>query len=784
MADDPAPLMDAEPQRDLSRALIFPSGLEGWHHQILDSLQTCCETAKQLDSSFSELLSPELSWIESLTLPETQLRNSLSANQMRDTLVKERQVSRYYLVDAILAELRQGFTLNSELFAQLKCVTVLASIALIHIDYQAGVTQDSTIEEALRNVRLMANSQRDVLTKALSDVDFTAPILLLLRTIVELREQFVKNKSTHINIGTLQALLNRIYSARAKDKNSHQSGRKESLNQTLELTVPVSLDEQTQVFLVKNIQLKNKRYKRAEWEIEEARSLQPASQTMVVSSRHAGLMDINARFLHSRTVGLAMSMRHQFLPANPWCVQHEQITRVVDALMYKLHPEHRSAAQFIVLQLMLGMGSNLIRFLPIQSASEITLPSVGKRFTDVNRNRSVVWVVDNQVFLQRYIEVAHNIVHRKLRKFLPKVDLFLILPLPGWVHQLLDGEGWTPIRDAELQEVLQRANDKAGTSVTLRQVQQYLHFWLVREQVDSAVVGLLLGKAARQCSPLAYSHISRRHVLEVWTRYLGALGLPTSPLPAYLHEGSVGSRLYPHKAELTRLLSLYQSVTAKQLKQPRRSSLDWRIFHNLLVRHCLLVLHLSTAARPVDEMYGRRHDYCLVTRLMYLVDKEGRSVSSARIVPLGRLAVSQLQAWERYLEMLTLQRAPALQHMVSAARAALDGSGSLFFWSTDDVDEQSAFNVERVTPGNMLVQFDALFPLPPNWHRHAVRSYLLEQHVPRYLIDALLGHEEMGAEFSHICSCAPLNELFELVDVLDRWHGDIGLEATPTWKIR
>ena len=60
--------------------------------------------------------------------------------QMRERLSKDRRLSQFYLVDAILAELRSGHSLNGELFAQLKSVTILAVLALSH-QFFSGIAE-------------------------------------------------------------------------------------------------------------------------------------------------------------------------------------------------------------------------------------------------------------------------------------------------------------------------------------------------------------------------------------------------------------------------------------------------------------------------------------------------------------------------------------------------------------------------------------------------------------------------------------------------------------------
>ena len=105
------------------------------------------------------------------------------------------------------------------------------------------------------------------------------------------------------------------------------------------------------------------------------------------------------------------------------------------------------------------------------------------------------------------------------------------------------------------------------------------------------------------------------------------------------------------------------------------------------------------------------------------------------------------------------------------------------FW-VEAGDERGTLEIQPLAPSNMDVHFDRLFPFPSNWHRHAVRSHLLELQVQSDLIDALLGHEAMGFEYSHPCSGAPMSDLYQLVEILERWHQSLGLEVLPGWKTR
>lgn len=772
----------------LVQAHVFPASFPSWHPQILTSLRQCCGRLTCFHPGIQALLKPEVEWITSLSFEQAIVHSPLSTQQMRDELKRKRILTQHYFVDAILAELVVGKVLNEELFSHVKALTVLACLALMFLKGDNATQSDSTIDDALRSVRLMASTERrQSAATALSHINFIQPIGDLLTALKQQREQFVNRKSVNIHSIAIEAVLRRLSLSRLKQE-KHGSREARGRPQTrVELSHVESLDEHVDLLLLRDITRRQGRTRSLPWEEDEERSLTAETQTLLVSSHSHGLMDIDARRWQSQSVAAVMSMRNQLLPCNAALATHEQICLLIDALLNQFLINGSVAAGWNLLQLVMGLSYEDIQTLQVWQTHKILMPQRGHRREHQDgkdRHRDGLWLTSSAAWLQRDVEVSHSRVHKKLRRLLPVVDLLLILPLPDWVLTLYRENTDGVITRARLLESLEVANQTAGTMLTLRQLKNYSRTWFARQGVDSAVVGILQGKTAQQCSPMAYSHLKTQHIVTVWTAYLTALGLKVSPVNTASEDDAVGSSLYPHHMELTTLLSKYHQVVRPYCQQRSRDPSLLPNLHNLRVRHCLLILHLTTAARPVTEMYGRRCDYSLLSRFIRLEDKEARSVSSARLVPLGKRAVSQLQVWESYLNELAAIAVPALSSLSRAARQALDSSGPLFFWAESSPGPDNPIETMHVTPSNMMDQFEPLVPLPPNWHRHAVRSHLVQQHVSTHLIDALMGHEDMGSEFSHLYSNAGLSELFVVSDILDHWHESLRLEVLDGWSIR
>lgn len=273
-----------------------------------------------------------------------------------------------------------------------------------------------------------------------------------------------------------------------------------------------------------------------------------------------------------------MSLRSQLLPCDPGCALERHITTLVRTLC---RPHSKSPSQLALLaMLVLGLDWQSIALLPLWTQAPHRFPRQGKSFrgVDEQHNTSKLWCYTEQFALQRWHQVAHSQVHKGLTALLPPVHFYLLLPLPEVLRQLIDGQRLRPNLQQELALICKRYR----LTLTLAQLNRYLSQWLKRSKVDEAVNGLLRGKTAQQCAPLAYSHLECEQVLTVWRDYLGHLGLevgPTAaPPPVYT---ALGSRLFPYRSHL----------------------------NTLLVRHTLLILNLATGARPVTDMYGNRHSY-------------------------------------------------------------------------------------------------------------------------------------------------------------------------------
>lgn len=493
------------------------------------------------------------------------------------------------------------------------------------------------------------------------------------------------------------------------------------------------------------------------------------------------LMDWQARAQQSRSVALALSQRSQMLPCDPGCASPRHITSLVMALSRpgQKTPTHMAPLAMLVL----GLDWDTISTLPVWSQSPQSALQADTVFDggDEQHQRTGIWCHTTLFALQRCHQVANSWVHKGLAKLLPDVHLYLLLPLPEVLRPLVDGLRLLPCSHHLITQELHTQCQRYQLTLTTTQVSRYFNQWLKRQQVTGAVSGLLRGKTAQQCAQLAYSHLDRAQVLSVWRDYLSQLTLEISHDTIY-ETGALGSRLFPHPHALRALLARYQQFLAGPDIARQRRQHDPH-YHNLLVRHTLLVLNLATGARPVTDMYDTRDSVDPLMGVIRLVDKEGRDCSAARLVPLAPQALRQWQILMDHLALLAKRSEPALLQAAAAAGQALANQHPMLFWLEYHQDEPTGpqWQVERITVQSMQDKFDPLLPLPANWHRHALCSMFLQRQIPASLINALISHEEMGQEWGHPFSGADLNSLRRLAPVLGEWLDELGLTTLPGW---
>ena len=151
-------------------------------------------------------------------------------------------------------------------------------------------------------------------------------------------------------------------------------------------------------------------------------------------------------------------------------------------------------------------------------------------------------------------------------------------------------------------------------------------------------------------------------------------------------------------------------------------------FHNAFVGYCIAMLGAITGYRAVKDPLIDIRELDEATGFVVISDKDFDDHRNARLTWAPPVLSTQLQAYARYRAAL-----------VRCLRLENDNLPFFFFL----YDDRSA---RHVTPGSLARRLRWSSELPLNANRHYLRTRLAEKEVPGEIIDAFMGHWDIGEE--------------------------------------
>lgn len=207
----------------------------------------------------------------------------------------------------------------------------------------------------------------------------------------------------------------------------------------------------------------------------------------------------------------------------------------------------------------------------------------------------------------------------------------------------------------------------------------------------------------------------------------------------------LGSELDPDDRALSR--ALFQA--ADKLEEPPSAG-DWIQRHNRLTAYAVAALFACTGGRPSNSPFESIKHFDLIRMRAYIEDKATAQMADGthgRIVPLPTLAGELISSvYLPYLKQLgdqLKQRAPKLSHELLAHAKGIGSDRLPLFFFLRQIPTFAWIEVSESSLTE-LGGFD--WPLPWNLFRHRLAIRLREVGLDPELIDAQLGHAEVGTE--------------------------------------
>lgn len=290
----------------------------------------------------------------------------------------------------------------------------------------------------------------------------------------------------------------------------------------------------------------------------------------------------------------------------------------------------------------------------------------------------------------------------------------------------------------EVKKTITKLNQNNSTNLTLVRITNHLMYHLNNKGFDSTELTLVQGKGLRQESGTYYYQKNAGELLSIHQNYIKDLMSQSSFSIQIIDKSStkkVGSQLIVRIEQVTLLFDLM----TKQLEDLRIGGWEKiEQFHNLYVVYCIQLLNLATGHRPVRNPFEDITKFDLIAGTLFISDKEERSELAARIIVLPEIVIEQIKLYLQHLKKLESEIAGISSSSSAAIDRAITGNGPLFFFL-------SQIEVEPVIPSNLIVELENIFPLPLNWHRHFMRTWLRQNGFSGQLTNAWMGHLSAGS---------------------------------------
>lgn len=221
---------------------------------------------------------------------------------------------------------------------------------------------------------------------------------------------------------------------------------------------------------------------------------------------------------------------------------------------------------------------------------------------------------------------------------------------------------------------------------------------------------------------------------------LSTIPLKTAHLVDLVDQTALGSRLYPEEA----LLKSAIRHAGRRVLALRRGN-DVIAFHNAYTTYLVMALLAATGCRPVRDPFESPLAFDQSESLVFIEDKIGDALHQGRLLPLPRRLMQHLsREYCRHLDMLADMTALPHPRLSKEIKALSEWRPSEFMPFLFLLSQDEGLQWRSITPTEIEALGLFKWPLPPNLFRHRLDNRVREYGIDAEIIDALLGHAEMG----------------------------------------
>ena len=431
---------------------------------------------------------------------------------------------------------------------------------------------------------------------------------------------------------------------------------------------------------------------------------------------------------------------------------------------------------FIALSLLTGRSVDRLKSLPLDKP---------------NTTQTEAWVrIERKVYLAYRPEIARQKLHKSVlavteigpgheifdKIFERKDTQHLFLPLPDELSRPLLAFHSPQKRQHELAldtpptwtmaRLRKQLKLRLAGPVTESRVANFLPSLLHHRGVDPLIAAYICGESPQHVAALHYTQIDSDTVTSTFRQTLESAGIEIPDIQS--KPRTLGSAMYPrHQFVKNMFMKSKEDIVQGY---PSRSAKSWIDHHNRVATYLYQILVLATGHRPVKTPFEDLFTFDLKAGFVIVSDKEGANTPIPRMIPLCPTAVDQVNNYLSHLRELAKALSVIDLSLKKKIQDAATGKAPLLFL----IDEQGT--CLPFDPSNLETYRIHENPLPLNWQRHMLRSYLTGK-VRGELIDACVGHGQFGQQANSIHSGLPIADLVPVRHHIQNLFETLGIEA-------
>lgn len=381
-------------------------------------------------------------------------------------------------------------------------------------------------------------------------------------------------------------------------------------------------------------------------------------------------------------------------------------------------------------------------------------------YKNKKNSNNLLWKVDLEVPSSGRKYHQHHLERNKK---------FFYLPLPPLLHGTIKNGLHASDKLKNIEDRIKfHANRSGIVLLSAGRIASALHTIIRRHTDDKILADLICGYSPKHSSALYYSSYSSNEIFRIYKKSISFLSANTNLNLDYLSfklNISSGSQSLLTVQAATDFMSV--------LLQSANNSKDKINKHNALTCWLWYAILLLTSIRPVNHIPGMLSQIDLETGLLWVSDKEARSTSAGRIVPICDFLNRAIKGYLNYLNDLKTSLGLEDATLADILDQLEHSKYPLLFFRTE-----AAW--EAAQPVHIIKLTEGLPVYPLNWTRHFGRSFLSGLQ-PDFIINAAFGHEDPDQETLNPFSSMPLQQIKQLAGSYDKLADSLQLKLPNGW---